>query len=173
MSLSLGLPHSPRKAPCRVLAALVMVSAFVLAPFTAPVVHAQAKDPGPRAGAAGAGGFYPTLNANEQQFFNQALARFQEVDSVSGTIANENGVGLGPTFNGNSCAQCHAQPNIAQQLSLGNVIFRIPTPVFGLGLVENTPDASLQSNLSATQNTRNQYGIGGSFNTSGNDGSIT
>ena len=83
MSLSLVLPRSARKAPCRVLAALVMVSAFVLAPFTSSVVHAQAKDPGPRAGAAGAGSFYPTLNANEQQFFDQALARFQEVDSVS------------------------------------------------------------------------------------------
>ena len=34
-----------------------------------------------------------------------------------------------------------AQPNFAQQLSNRNVIFRIPTPVFGLGLVENTPDA--------------------------------
>ncbi len=257
MFVSLALPHSPRKVSCRVLAVLVTVPAFVLVPFTASVVHAQAKDPGPRAGAAGAGSFYPTLNANEQQFFNQALARFQEVDSVSGTIANESGVGLGPTFNGNSCAQCHAQPaiggsspgltspqkpvpnpqvalakldganntvpsfitttgpvrearfvaldgtnlhspldggvhdlytiqgrtdapgctlaqpNFAQQLSYGNVIFRIPTPLFGLGLVENTPDAALQSNLSSTQNTRNQYGIGGSFNTSGNDGSIT
>ena len=27
-------------------------------------------------------------------------------------IAGEAGVGLGPTFNGNSCAQCHAQPTI-------------------------------------------------------------
>src|SRR5579862_3188933 len=67
-------------------------------------------DPGPRSGPAAAGSFYPTLNSNEQQLFNQALQRFQEVDSVSGTIAGESGVGLGPTFNGNSCAQCHAQP---------------------------------------------------------------
>jgi hypothetical protein len=35
-----------------------------------------------------------------------------EVDSVSGTLAGENGSGLGRTFNGNSCAQCHAQPAI-------------------------------------------------------------
>jgi len=34
----------------------------------------------------------------------------QEIDSVSGTIAGEAGSGLGPTFNGNSCTQCHAQP---------------------------------------------------------------
>jgi len=50
------------------------------------------------------------LNANEQQTFFQARARFQEVDSVSGTI--EPGSGLGPTFNGNSCAMCHAQPAV-------------------------------------------------------------
>src|SRR5208282_891218 len=66
------------------------------------------QDPGPRPGPAADGGFYPTLNANEQAFFSQAFLRFQEVDSVSGTI--EKGSGLGPTFNGNSCAMCHAQP---------------------------------------------------------------
>src|SRR5271155_2219162 len=68
------------------------------------------RDPGPRPGPASAGGPYPTLNANEQAFFSQAFLRFQEVDSVSGTI--EKGSGLGPTFNGNSCAMCHAQPII-------------------------------------------------------------
>ena len=68
------------------------------------------KDPGPRAGAAGAGSFYPTLNANEQAFFTGGLGRFEEVDSVSGTLSGEEGKGLGPTFNGNSCAMCHAQP---------------------------------------------------------------
>lgn len=209
------------------------------------------KDPGPRSGAPGAGSFYPTLNANEQNFFNQALLRFQEVNSVSGTI--EPGNGLGPTFNGNSCAMCHAQPTIggtspgltspqnpvknpqvalasldgalnsvpsfitadgpirearfvrtpdgspdggvhglftiagrtdapgcslgqpdfARQLVNNNVIFRIPTQLFGLGLVENTPDSVLRTNLASTQAARFQLGIGGSFNTSGNDGTIT
>jgi CxxC motif-containing protein (DUF1111 family) len=66
-----------------------------------------------------------------------------------------------------------AQPNFAQQISADNVIYRIPTPLFGLGLVENTPDATLQANLAATQAARSQLGIGGSFNTSGNDGTIT
>ena len=66
-----------------------------------------------------------------------------------------------------------AQPNFGQQVTAKNVIFRIPTPLFGLGLVENTPDATLQANLSATQAARSQLGIGGSFNTSGNDGTIT
>jgi CxxC motif-containing protein (DUF1111 family) len=66
-----------------------------------------------------------------------------------------------------------AQPDFAQQLAANNVIFRIPTPLFGLGLVENTPDATLQANLASTQAARSQFGIGGSFNTSGNDGTIT
>jgi CxxC motif-containing protein (DUF1111 family) len=209
------------------------------------------QDPGPRPGPAASGGPYPSLNATEQTFFSQAFLRFTEVNSVSGTI--EKGNGLGPTFNGNSCAMCHAQPNIggsspgmaspqnpvpnpqvalatldgamnfvpsfinangpvrearfiqnadgsldggvhglftiagrtdapgctlaqpnfAQQLSANNVIFRIPTPLFGLGLVESTPDAALRANLVSTQAARSQFGIGGSFNTSGNDGTIT
>lgn len=213
------------------------------------------QDPGPRSGPAGAGNYFPTLNAVEQGFFNQATQRFMEVDSVSGKISNEAGAGLGPAFNGNSCAQCHAQPAIggsspgmtspqnpipnpqvalatldgaantvpsfitvngpvrearyimvpgqpgsldggvhnlytiagrtdaqgctlaqpdfARQLANHNVIFRIPTPLFGLGLVEATPDATLQANLAANQSAKSRLGIAGSFNTSGNDGTIT
>jgi len=88
----------------------VSVSVCLLALAVLPIANAQGKDPGPRPGAAGAGSFFSTLNANEQLLFNQAFARFQEVDSVSGTI--EAGVGLGPTYNANSCALCHAQPAI-------------------------------------------------------------
>jgi hypothetical protein len=63
-----------------------------------------------------------------------------------------------------------AQPDFATALANNNVIFRIPTPIFGLGLVENTPDASLQANLTASQAMKNALGVAGSFNTSGNDG---
>ena len=35
-----------------------------------------------------------------------------EVDSVSGSVFGEEGAGLGPTFNGNGCAQCHAHPAV-------------------------------------------------------------
>ena len=189
---------------------------------------AAQKDPGPRSGPAGAGGSYSSLNSSEQTAFSNAKANFTEVDSVSGTIAGESGSGLGPTFNGNSCALCHAQPtvggsspgpsspqnpipnpqvalanldgannivpsfitangpvrearfirilnqrgtapdggvhdlytiagrsdapgcNLGQpdfntQLKNNNVIFPIPTPTFGLGLVEATLDSVLQS----------------------------
>jgi CxxC motif-containing protein (DUF1111 family) len=42
-----------------------------------------------------------------------------------------------------------------------------------LGLVENTPDSTLVSNLNGTSNARYNLGIGGSFNNTGNDGTIT
>src|SRR5271169_1805192 len=90
---------------------IVPVVGLALGVIAISPLHAQT-DPGPRPGPAAAGSFYPTLNANEQAFFGQAQLRFQEIDSVSGGIAGETGVGLGPTFNGNSCAQCHAQPTI-------------------------------------------------------------
>jgi len=204
-------------------------------------------DPGPRGGAAGAGGKFPTLNLNETLLFMQAQQRFKEVDSVSGSISGESGSGLGPTFNGNSCAMCHAQPAVggsspgliskqnaipnpqvalatldgaantvpsfitsngpvrearfvsdggvhdlftikgrtdaigcelaqpdfATNLENHNVIFRIPTALFGLGLVENTSDATLQANLAANAQAKSALGIAGRFNTSGNDGTIT
>ncbi len=212
------------------------------------------KDSGPRTGPPGAGNGYSGLSNEDQAFFTQALSRFGEIDSVSGTI--EAGSGLGPTFNGNSCAMCHAQPavggsspgltspqnsvpnpqvalatldgatnivpsfitvdgpvrearfvrvsnslgaaldggvhglytitgrsdatgcNLAQpdfqqQLANNNVILRIPTPLFGLGLVENTSDAALLANLAANQSMKARLGIGGQFNMSGNDGTIT
>src|SRR5689334_14224898 len=72
----------------------------------------QARDPGPRAGDAGAGGPLGGLSPDEIDFFFQAREVFQEVDSVSGGVAGEEGSGLGPTFNANSCASCHAQPAV-------------------------------------------------------------
>ncbi|MGB0062898.1 MAG: di-heme oxidoredictase family protein [Terracidiphilus sp.] len=64
-----------------------------------------------------------------------------------------------------------AQPNFAQAASLNNEIFRIPTPLFGGGLIENVDDGTLLANRQA--NLRNSFGIGGTFNTNGNDGTIT
>jgi CxxC motif-containing protein (DUF1111 family) len=63
--------------------------------------------------------------------------------------------------------------------TLGNnsVSFRIPTPTFGLGLVEATPDLTLVNNLainnSSTSAAAAALGISGTFNRSGNDGTIT
>jgi CxxC motif-containing protein (DUF1111 family) len=219
------------------------IKTAVIVLLTASFCYSQT-DPGPRKGAAGAGGYYPTLNSGEQFMFNQALLRFEEVDSVTGTI--ESGSGLGPGYNANSCAACHAQPStggsgpgltspqnpvpnpqvalatlhgaknsvpafitangpvraarfvsdggvhdlytiagrvdapgctlaqpdFAQAAQTGNLVFRIPTPLYGLGLVEATPDTVLQANLAANASAKSQLGIAGHFNLSGNDGTI-
>jgi CxxC motif-containing protein (DUF1111 family) len=63
------------------------------------------------------------------------------------------------------------QPNFPAQLSQNNVIFRIPTPTFGLGLIEAIPDSVLVQNVNQSANPR--LGIRGEFNHSGNDGTIT
>ena len=66
-----------------------------------------------------------------------------------------------------------SQPNFASQLAASNVIFRIPTPTFGLGLVENTPDYVLAANLAANSGAKSELGIAGRLNRSGNDGTVT
>ncbi|MFZ1917322.1 MAG: di-heme oxidoredictase family protein [Terriglobales bacterium] len=69
---------------------------------------------------------------------------------------------------------CHlAQPDFEAELAADNVIFRIPTPLFGLGLVENTPDHVLKANLAAFSDRKANLGIAGHFNLSPNDGTIS
>jgi CxxC motif-containing protein (DUF1111 family) len=186
-------------------------------------------DPGVRGGGPGAGGQIAGLTANQAEYFRAGLDAFQEVD----TIAD----GLGPRFNLNSCAGCHASPapggsspalnpqvvggvapgkqinslvnlglisargpvrevryqsdggvhdlfvitgmsgaplrcNIAQPdfaNHLQEIIFRIPTPTFGSGLIGGIPD----STLIAHQNRQKPFGITGHVNRNGNDGTIT
>jgi CxxC motif-containing protein (DUF1111 family) len=65
------------------------------------------------------------------------------------------------------------QPDFAGAAAANNVIFRIPTPVFGLGLVEFTSDATLQGAFDANATMKESLGISGHFNRSGNDGTIT
>ena len=43
-----------------------------------------------------------------------------------------------------------AQPNFAAQLQNNNVIFRIPTPVFGAGLIETIPDTEILRNQASS-----------------------
>ena len=62
-----------------------------------------------------------------------------------------------------------------------NIIFRIPTPVFGSGLIEAIPDETILANMRASSSRRSQWGIAGhpnahisgTANTSGNDGTLT
>src|SRR5262245_8870712 len=66
-------------------------------------VHGQT-DPGVRGGTAGAGGPLPGLTIKEGKFFDSGRDDFLEVEAVAD--------GLGPRFNLDSCAGCHAQPAI-------------------------------------------------------------
>jgi len=66
-----------------------------------------------------------------------------------------------------------AQPNFAAQVASGDIIFRIATPVFGAGLMENTPDLALSANLAANGAQKAARGVSGRLNTSGNDGTVT
>jgi CxxC motif-containing protein (DUF1111 family) len=204
------------------------------------------KDPGVRGGDAGAGAEYPELTAGQRGLFASALGVFKEVDSVMGTLSGEEGKGLGPSFNLNSCAGCHAFPDVGgtspainpqvavatlhgarndipsfikadgpvrearfkknadgspdggvhdlftirgrmdapsgcqiqqtdfdSQLARNNVIFRIPTPTFGLGLVEAIEDATILANKNSNLSAKGSLGISGRENRNGNDGTIT
>ena len=222
--------------------------------------NAAVHDPGPRAGSLGAGGPLPGLSGDQLEYFNNGLARFNQTDSVSGTIGGEPGIGLGPGYNATSCQSCHAhpaaggsspslnaypnigpnpqvaeatadgalntlpsfitadgpvrevrfplavspsnavtttpdggvhdlftiagsndaptctkgmmsQPDFAAEAARGNLSFRIPTPVFGAGLIENIDEDTLITNLANSSSVA--LGIHGTFNRSGNDGSIT
>ena len=218
-----------------------------------------AHDPGVRSDAIDAGGPLQSMSAAEIQYFQNGLARFMQVDSVSGNMPGEPGSGLGPSFNSNSCGSCHGQPaaggsspsasaypnigpnpqiaaasdtggtnsipsfitadgpvrearfpflvnaqgeltqspdggvhdlfsiagradasgctmpqpNFQQMEQIHNIIFRIPTPVFGAGLIENIADSTILANMNAGAQLKQQLGIAGHPNYSGNDGTIT
>jgi len=211
-------------------------------------------DPGPRGGDPGAGAPLAGLGASDLAAFQAGLDEFNEVASVGGdsTLFPDTDRGLGPRYNAESCAVCHAQPAIGgtspalnpQVASAtlggatnrvpwfvtetgpvrearfvlkpdgsrdggvaalfvisgradavgctlaqpnfgapgnpltgrggsGNLIFRIPTPVFGGGLIEAIPDAVLIANRDASRDAKHTLGINGRPNRSGNDGTIT
>ncbi len=250
---------------CAVLLAATVVSTLIVraqsqrGPGGAATSSNGASDPGVRSDAVVVGTPLASLNSEQLQFFQDGMSRFTQIDSVSGNISGEPGTGLGPGFNSNSCASCHAQPavggsspsttaypfvgpnpqvaaandagannsipyfisadgpvrearfpfavtpsgsvtqtpdggvhnvftiagrsdapncsmaqpNFEQMQRENNIIFRIPTPVFGEGLIENIADATILANMNANPQLKNQLGISGHPNYSGNDGSIT
>ena len=66
-----------------------------------------------------------------------------------------------------------AQPDFNTARRLNNISFRIPTPTFGLGLVETIADETILANMQANSAAKAALGISGKPNRSGNDGSIT
>jgi CxxC motif-containing protein (DUF1111 family) len=71
----------------------------------------------------------------------------------------------------NGCNQ--PQPDFDRAMAAHNVVFRIPTPTFGAGFIEAISDDDLIANLNATRSQREALGIGGRFNKSANDNTIT
>jgi CxxC motif-containing protein (DUF1111 family) len=65
------------------------------------------------------------------------------------------------------------QPDFASQLQAGNVSFRIPLQMLGLGLIESIQDSQILSSFNAAASQRAALGITGHPNRSGNDNTIT
>lgn len=65
------------------------------------------------------------------------------------------------------------QPDFASQFKAGNLAFRIPLPMLGLGLIESIQDHEILAQHDSTAELRAELGIGGRPNRSGNDGTIT
>ncbi len=62
-----------------------------------------------------------------------------------------------------------------------NIVYRIPTPTFGAGLIEAIPDSAILANMNANAAQKGQSGVkghansvlGGNMNLSANDGTVT
>jgi hypothetical protein len=65
------------------------------------------------------------------------------------------------------------QPDFNAQLRAGNLSFRIPLQMTGLGLIDSIQDREILSHFNATAKKRTALGISGHPNRSGNDGTIT
>jgi CxxC motif-containing protein (DUF1111 family) len=103
--------------------------------------------------------------------------RFPFVISSSGSLTDipDGGVHDVFTIAGRSdAAGCSLQqPNYELAEQFGDVIFRIPTPVFGAGLIENISDGTILANMNANSSLKSSLNIAGHPNYSGNDGTMT
>jgi CxxC motif-containing protein (DUF1111 family) len=103
-------------------------------------------------------------------------ARFPFFFNANGTANTNNPNGgvedlftvSGRTDAGNCSLQ---QPGFNAARTANNIIFRIPTPLFGSGLMGNIDDSTLLANQAAQAS--NNFGVSGGFNRNGNDGTIT
>jgi CxxC motif-containing protein (DUF1111 family) len=101
-----------------------MFAGVALLLVTATMGWAQkATDPGVRGGAAGAGKPFAGLTSDQLGELPDFIAAFNRVASVVGTGVS--GGGLGPRFNSNSCASCHAQPANGGSSPLSNPLFAV------------------------------------------------
>jgi CxxC motif-containing protein (DUF1111 family) len=133
--------------------------------------------PNPQIAAASLDGALNTLPAFITADGPVREVRFPMLMNANGTVSTSPDGGVHDVFSiagRPDAAGCSmAQPNFALMAQLNNMIFRIPTPIFGGGLIENIPDATIVANMNANPALKRLLGISGHTNNSGNDGSIT
>jgi CxxC motif-containing protein (DUF1111 family) len=102
------------------------------------------------------------------------VARFKYVDPPLNTI-RDGGVHALFTISGRTDAVgCNiVQPDFRAAAASNNLIFRIPTPTFGAGLIETILDSTIISNKNADATAKAALGISGHENREGNAGTIT
>ena len=66
-----------------------------------------------------------------------------------------------------------AQPDFEQMRRVNNISFRIPTPLFGAGLIESISDRTILDNQAANAGAKQALRIAGRPNRNGNDGTIS
>src|SRR6266536_2852570 len=86
---------------------LVCVVVLCVAACLCAFTEEHARDPGVRKEVAG---IAEPVSGVDADYFANLRAAFREVYSIAGDI--EPGAGLGPRFNGTSCAGCHAYPAV-------------------------------------------------------------
>ena len=98
----------------------LLLAAAALGPLE---VFAQAQDPGVRKAATDGHPPLPLsgLRADELEYFQDGLTRFQNVEVVS--IGTNNG--LGPRFNSNQCSSCHQQPFVGGSSPAANPLIAV------------------------------------------------
>ncbi len=121
--------------------------------------------PNPEAAAArelGATNNLPPFIAADGPAF---AVRFPFVVNTDGTLSNTPDGDVHELFTiaGRSDApNCNmSQPDFDHAAALNNMIFRIPTPMFGSGLIENIPDATILANMNAKSEFKKSLGISG------------
>lgn len=107
----------------------------------------------------------PTLEARFPFFFNSN-------GSVNYNAPNGGVEDLFTVTGRSDAGTCNLpQPSFNTAGAENDIIFRIPTPTFGAGLIENLDDSTLLSN--SLTNNNNYFGISGTLNHNGNDGTVT
>lgn len=102
-------------------------------------------------------------------------ARFKQIFENGRPVGPDGGVHDLFTIAGmDGAKECKLdQPQFEEELSRNNVIFRIPTPAFGAGLIEQIPDQAIIDNLKTEPEEKKRLGISFRVNVVLSGGAIT